>query len=1044
MKFATCFSLLAAAFLAAPAYSQTPGFSTVVEFTGTTGAYLGSEPITALMEHSDGNLYGTTLSGGAGNYGTIFKLTKAGVFTHLKALTGATGLAVGFYPWCTLAENTDGFLYGANQGNGSGVTAAGFGNTFKISTSGTYTSFFAFSGQGQPNRGQNPRGGYLRVGSDFYGTTVVGGTTTNFGTVFKTSASGFNTYLQDFSYTGASNRGAQPNARLMNGGDGFLYGSAYAGGSGEFGTLFKINIATGVLTTLLEFTGNASPYPGKYPASALILATDGNLYGTTANGGITRDIGGVLYNAGTVFRYNPSTNAFATLMEFTGGTGTAQGAGPFGGVVQGPDGFLYGVTQFLGPGTSGKGTIYRVSLTGAITPRLVDFTGAVGPHKGEQPYGGLLKTTQGILYGTTLYGGTSDRGTIWKLDTALLPQPPTVTTSAAGSITGAGATLNGVVNPKSLATTWQFEYGTTTAYGTSVPIPGGNLAAGAADQPVSTALTGLLANTLYHFRLKASSTAGINTGLDATFTTGAGSAQAPIVVTGSPTGSTGSTAIINGTVNPQGNAATWQFEYGISASYGSTAPAIAGTTGSGSAAESVSTTLTGLPAGTVIHYRLKATNTAGTTFGSDATVSTTGSPQPPQVVTGAASDITGTSAVLNATVNPRGSATTWRFQYGPDVAFGSFIPLTAEDIGNGITAQPVSISLTGLVPGTTVFYRIIAENGAGVVIGSNGSFTSATPPVVVTQSAVGISTSGATVTGTVNPNGNAATWQFEYGPDNTYGALAPTLPGNTGTGTSPESVSFSLTGLAPGTVIHYRLKASNGAGTGYGNDFTFTVKQPPTVVTGAVQNLTATGITLTGSVNPNGIATTWQFAYGTTTAYGSTAPAVAGSAGSSSAAMNVSTPLSGLLPNTTYHFRLNATSANGTTNGPDTTFTTNNNVNGWRQQNFGTMSNTGTAANDYDYDGDGIVNLAEYAFGLNPKVPDRHLLPLPSYNGSTMIASFTTPAGIYDIIYAAEVSTNLQNWSPIANSGGANLHTFVSPITPGGKNWMRLRVTLIP
>ena len=1030
-------SVLAAALLAAPAAAQTPGFSTVVEFTGTTGLRLGGLPTSALMEHSDGNLYGTSSRGGTANFGTVYRLTKAGAFTSLRSMTGTVPGAAGFYPASTPEQHTDGVLYGVNEGNDSGITAGGYGNTFKITPGGAYTPLLVFGGTGSANRGNRPIAGLTAVGNDFYGTTDSGGFSTNHGTMFKFSAvTGVMTYLLDFTYTGASNRGSQPWGKLLNGGDGFLYGSTYGGGSQGFGTLFKYHIATNVLTTLVEFTGNASPFPGKYPADKLLLATDGNLYGTTINGGA--------FNAGTVFRLNPVTGAYAAIVEFSNNVGGSQGAGPYSGLVQGPDGYLYGTTEYLGPGSSGTGTIYRVSLAGQITPRLVDFTGTVAPHKGSHPWGGLLKTTEGIIYGTTLDGGDGNFGTIWKLNTSLLPQPPVVTTGTATSITGNGATLGGTINPRSLATAWQFEYGTTTAYGTSVPVPTGTLPAGTTDQPVSLAVSGLAANTLYHFRLKASSTAGFSTGTDGTFTTGTGSPQSPLVVTGAASAITASTATLAGTVNPRGNAATWQFEYGISNTYGSVFPSTPGTTGSGSTAESVGTTLTGLPAGTTIHYRLRATNTAGTTFGNDATFTTTGSPQSPVVVTGAASEITGTTAVLNATVNPRGSETSWRFAYGPDVSLGSFAPVTPASLGNGITPEAVSIPLIGLTPGTTVYFQILATNTVGTVGGSIGSFTTAIAPEAVTQAAVGITLSGATLVGTVDPNGSATSWQFDYGTTTSYGSVAPALPGTTGTGTVPETVAHNLTGLAPGTTIYYRLRATNGAGSDNGDDFSFTTKQPPTVVTGSVQNLSATGVTLTGTVNPHGFAATWQFDYGTTDSYGSVMPASAGTTGSGSAPENVSAVLTGLTPNTLYHFRLRSANANGNSFGPDFTLTTNNNLSGWRQQHFGTTSNTGSAADTFDADGDGVSNFLEYAYGMNPHAYDRHLLPVPGWNGSNLIASFVSPASVHDIRYGAQVSTNLTDWANLADGGTGLVHTFSAPVSPVGRNYMRLRVTLIP
>ena len=161
--------------MAAPAAAQTPGFSTGVEFTGTTGLRLGGVPTSALMEHSDGNLYGTTSRGGTANFGTVYKLTKPGLFTSLRSMTGTAPGAAGFYPSATLAQHTDGVLYGVNEGNGSGITAGGYGNTFKITTTGTYTPLLVFGGTGSANRGSGPIAGLTAVGNDFYGTTDSGG-----------------------------------------------------------------------------------------------------------------------------------------------------------------------------------------------------------------------------------------------------------------------------------------------------------------------------------------------------------------------------------------------------------------------------------------------------------------------------------------------------------------------------------------------------------------------------------------------------------------------------------------------------------------------------------------------------------------------------------------------------------------------------------------------------------------------------------------------------------------------------------------------------
>ena len=1009
--------------------AQAPAFSTLAEFTGSNGT-TGSRPVSELMQASDGDFYGTTLRGGTADLGSVYKITAGGTFTPLRSFTGAAQPTGGLYPVAGLAEHTDGMLYGTTSGD---FTAGSFGIAYKMSASGgTFTNFLFFKGQQVNDKGSTPLGTMTKASDGFfYGTTQYGGTgTVNFGTIYKINpTTGILTTVIEFTDNGANNKGAAPNAKLVDGGDGYLYGTTYGGGTLNIGTVFRLRVSNGSLSTLATFTNASSPNPGKWPIGAMVLASDGYLYGTTVNGGA--------FNAGVIYRVNRTTGTVTTIVEFNDNAGVKQGAWPVGAMVQGNDGFLYGTTQ--NGGTGDHGTIFRVSLGGVLTPKLLEFTGQTGAVKGEGPYAGMLKATDGRIYGTTQFGGSGNKGTVFRLTL-----PAVVVTGAATSVTATTATLNGTVNPLGMPTTYQFEYGTTTSYGSSKPLVPANTGGGNGVESVNASLTGLTAGTLYHFRLKAISAGGTVTGSDATFTTPGGSQPAPTVVTSAATAVLNSSATLNGTVNPNGAVSLWQFEYGPTTSYGSVIPVSPGVTGAGSSAESVSTSVTGLPPGTLIHYRLTATNSGGTNTGSDATFTTTGSPQPPIVVTGAATDIGGTSAVLNGTVNPRGSATTWQFEYGSDLSFGSVIPLTPGDAGNGIIAQPVNITLSGLTPGSTVFFRLTATSAVNPVTGSNGQFTTLFPPDAITLAAVGVTKTNATLTGTVNPRGATTTWQFEYGPDTSYGSFAPVLAGTTGTGNSPESVSTTLTSLPAGSTWHYRLVATSSAGTDYGDDLTFTTRQPPTVATGSVINLTATGATLQGTVNPQGFTTTWQFDYGTTIAYGQSLPLPPGNAGAGSTPQAVSTALTSLLPNTTYHYSLRATSTHGTSTTADATFTTPNNISGWRLQHFGTMNNTGNAANTADPDADGVINQLEYGFGMNPNVRDPQLVPIPSYNGSVLIASFTAPAGVNDVTYAAEVSTNLLNWSPIADSGSGLAHTFAAPFSSTGRNWMRLKVILQP
>ena len=196
----------------------------------------------------------------------------------------------------------------------------------------------------------------------------------------------------------------------------------------------------------------------------------------------------------------------------------------------------------------------------------------------------------------------------------------------------------------------------------------------------------------------------------------------------------------------------------------------------------------------------------------------------------------------------------------------------------------------------------------------------AAAPTATTGTAQQVQFASATVTGTVNPNGSATTYYFEYGPTAAYGMQ--TSATSAGAGTADVAVHQPLSGLAPSTTYHYRLVAVSAGGTVVGGDLTFTTSKPPApaVVTTAATNVSTTTALAKGTVNPEGIATTYYFQYGTTSGYGhSTAMRPAGSGTSSTL---VSQSLSGLTARTTYHYRVVAVSAGGTVVGGDLTFTT--------------------------------------------------------------------------------------------------------------------------
>lgn len=202
-----------------------------------------------------------------------------------------------------------------------------------------------------------------------------------------------------------------------------------------------------------------------------------------------------------------------------------------------------------------------------------------------------------------------------------------------------------------------------------------------------------------------------------------------------------------------------------------------------------------------------------------------------------------------------------------------------------------------------------------------------TPPVAITGAGSQVTGTGATVGAAIDPGGADTTYRFEYGTTTAYGLSTASVlvPG-----TSPAvSVTSTVTGLTAGTTYHFRISATNAAGTVTGGDGTFNTvaaAKAPSVQTRSVTDLTASGATLVGRVNPNGTATQYSFEYGPTKSYGSTtAPADAG-AGTST--IQVTTPLGGIAPNTKLYYRVVATSAAGTRKGAAHTFTTSRSVAG--------------------------------------------------------------------------------------------------------------------
>ena len=400
----------------------------------------------------------------------------------------------------------------------------------------------------------------------------------------------------------------------------------------------------------------------------------------------------------------------------------------------------------------------------------------------------------------------------------------------------------------------------------------------------------------------------------------------PVATTGSATNVTASSAVLTGTVNPNGDAATVTFDYGTSASYGQTTlPQVVPLSLTGT---SVTASIGPLASGSTYHFRVNAVNTTGTTNGGDmtfVTLSGSTSASAPTVTTGSATNIGTATATVDGTINPNGAATTGTFEYGLTTSYGSTVVSSAA--GSGTSPVLVTGSLQGLVSGTTYHFRLDGYNSEGSQQGSDATFvtlsgsTSASAPTVTTGTATNIGTTTATLDGTINPNGAATTGTFEYGLTTSYGSAV--VSSAAGSGTSPVLVTGSLHGLVSGTTYHFRLDGHNSIGTQQGSDATFLtpLEPPPVVSTGAATNIGTTTATLHGSINPEGALTDIAFRYGLASGT-STTVTLPVDAGSGKSTENYSVQLTGLQPATTYQYDAEALGLNGFPDGTVKTFTT--------------------------------------------------------------------------------------------------------------------------
>ncbi len=398
----------AAAAIASPAQSVV--FTTLANFDGANGANPGNM---AFVLGTDGNFYGTTEAGGiydsecvSGSCGTVFRITREGALTTLYSFCAQPGCLDGSFPIAGLVQGSDGNFYGTTELGGTGSWAA-YGTVFKISREGALTTLYSFCSQRNCVDGLMPVSPLLQgTDGNFYGTTVGGGAGNcpdmGCGTVFKITSSGALTTL--YGFHGAD--GTEPDGGLVQGRDGNFYGTTHWGGSSAhpWGTVFKISPA-GALTTLYSFCSQPNCTDGDQPLAGLVQASDGNFYGTTAHGGASGD-------HGTVFKITPA-GELTSLYSFCSQPNCRDGDLPVAGLVQASDGNFYGTTYSGGSNSNcsnGCGTVFKITPAGALTT-LHSFNST----DGANPYGGLVQAPNGFFYGTTSAGGSYGSGTVFRL-----------------------------------------------------------------------------------------------------------------------------------------------------------------------------------------------------------------------------------------------------------------------------------------------------------------------------------------------------------------------------------------------------------------------------------------------------------------------------------------------------------------------------------------------------------------------------------------------------------------------------------------------------
>ena len=712
--------------------------------------------------------------------------------------------------------------------------------------------------------------------------------------------------------------------------------------------------------------------------------------------------------------------------------------------------FQYGRTSSYGSTTSaqsaGSGTT-AVSVTGSAT----------GLRAGRTYHFRVVATNS---VGTT-------NGADQTFVTPTTAQLTTATTNAATNVTINSATLNATVNPAGQATTAQFQYGVLpNALTSSTPLQ--NIGSGTTNLAVSAPVTGLSSNTTYYFTVVAVNgvdpNTTITTGSILTFST---PPLTPGVTTSAATNVTSASATLNGLVNPDGSTTSAHFDYGLTTSYTDSTPAQ--DMGSGIIPVPASVPIAGLNFGTTYHYRLAATNPNGSALGADQTFVT--SFPAPAVATTAASPVSMNAGTLNSLINPNGTSTAAWFEYGLTTGYGSSTRQFASDNAETYTAWNYTTNSSGgsgLGPATLLegtgggLYLATASTGARQIDGSNsfgvyaGSGSQGLSRAILNPRQAGslLLSARFDLSNTVGLSG----FNIKSAPGTSFAAnellsfgLKPSTGNNAIFVTDSAGQTIPLGAEIRGQIIDFKLDYDCAMGT-YTLGAKFRASTSYTTVSGSLK---ATGVNATALGFAN-----FNSGSNQNLIFDGLSLAASDSVGNGTNPVSLAAALSGLASGTVYHYRAAAVNTSGTTFGSDLTMTTLTPFQQWRQTNFGTIdANDPVAGINADPDSDGVSNILEYAFGMNPRAADVWLMPSSgqvSVNGANYLTiTFRELQGSTSgVVYAVQESTDLSSWSavdsvtnlvagPIVQSDGTNLLTVRGNFPLGsGRAFLRLNVTV--